>query len=230
MNTLRLVVCALLALPAGWFAGVLIERVPDKRSLFRPLRPVRTSGPDLAVHLGMVALFVLAALRFHDAPIGQLAGYLLLFGMLLTVSVIDVRLLRLPDRIVLPTLAVSLPLVTVVSLVEDEPAAIRHALAGGGLYFGFLFLVHLISPRGMGFGDVKLAAVMGLYVGWLGDSYAAAFALVLWAMLLGFLAGSAIGIVLLAMRRRSKPIPFGPFLALGCVAAVVLSDVLVSPA
>lgn len=229
MNTLRLVVCALLALPTGWFAGVLIERVPDKQPLFRPLRPVRTTGVDLAVHLGIVALFVLAAVRFDDAPVGQLAGYLLLFAMLLTVSVIDVRLYRLPDRIVLPTLAVSLPLVTVVSLLHDEPAAIRHALAGGALYFGFLFLAHLISPRGMGFGDVKLAAVMGLYVGWLGDSYASAFALVLWAMLIGFLAGSAIGIVLLAMRRRSKPIPFGPFLALGCVAAIVLSDVLVTP-
>jgi len=229
MNTLRLVVCALLALPAGWFAGVLIERVPDKEPLFDPLRPLRFAPLDLALHAGTLVLFVLAAIRFEDAPVGQLAGYMLLFWVLLTVSVIDIRLFRLPDRIVLPTLAVSVPLVTVVSLVADEPASIRYALAGGGLYFGFLLLAHLVYPRGMGFGDVKLAAVMGLYVGWLGESYATAFALVLWAMLIGFLSGSVIGIVLLAMRRRSAPIPFGPFLALGSVVAVLAADVLVTP-
>jgi leader peptidase (prepilin peptidase)/N-methyltransferase len=80
----------------------------------------------------------------------------------------------------------------------------------------------------MGFGDVKLAAVMGLWVGWLGTTYAAAIGLVLWAMLIGFVAGSIIGMVLLAVRRRSKQIPFGPFLALGTVVAVTLSSGLVS--
>ena len=80
----------------------------------------------------------------------------------------------------------------------------------------------------MGFGDVKLAVVMGLFVGWLGTSYTAAIGLVLWAMLIGFVAGSIIGIVLLAVRRRSKQIPFGPFLALGTVAVVMLSSGLVT--
>ena len=116
----------------------------------------------------------------------------------------------------LPSIVISLVLVVAVSLIEDHPEWIRYALAGAGFYFGFLLLVHLIYPRGMGFGDVKLAAVMGLYVGWLGTSYTAAFGLVLWAMLIGFVIGSIIGMVLLAIRRRSKQIPFGPFLALGC--------------
>jgi leader peptidase (prepilin peptidase)/N-methyltransferase len=157
-----------------------------------------------------------------------LVGYLFFFAMLLTLSVIDVELFRLPDLIVLPSLVISLVLVVVVSLVDDSPEQIRYALVGGGLYFGFLFLAHLIYPRGMGFGDVKLAAVMGLYVGWLGTNYPAAIGLVLWAMLIGFVAGSIIGIVLLAIRRRSKQIPFGPFLALGAVVAVLLSSGLVS--
>jgi len=227
VNVLRLVICGLLALPVGWFAGVLIDRVPDREPL-TPLPGLRLDGKYLFVHLSMIVLYVLAALRFDEESVGLLVGYLFLFAMLLTLSVIDVELFRLPDLIVLPSLVVSLVLVVVVSLIDDTPVQIRYALAGAGLYFGFLLLAHLIYPRGMGFGDVKLAAVMGLYVGWLGTSYPAAIGLVLWAMLIGFVAGSLIGIALLAVRRRSKQIPFGPFLALGTVVAVLLSSGLVS--
>jgi leader peptidase (prepilin peptidase) / N-methyltransferase len=229
VNVLRLVLCAVLALPVGWFAGVLIDRVPDRQSL-TPLPGVRLSGKYLFVQLAMLVLYVLAALRFDTEPVGILVGYLFLFAMLLTVSVIDVQLFRLPDLIVLPSIVISLVLVVVVSIAIDDPKSIRFALAGAGLYFGFLLLAHLVYPRGMGFGDVKLAAVMGLYVGWLGTSYAAAIGLVLWAMLIGFVAGSIVGMALLAIRRRSKQIPFGPFLALGAVVAVLLSSGLVSQA
>jgi leader peptidase (prepilin peptidase)/N-methyltransferase len=227
VNVIRIVVCAVLALPVGWFACVLIDRVPDREPL-TPLPGVRLTGKYLFVHLSMVVLFVLAAVRFDDEPVGMLAGYLFLFAMLLTVSVIDVELFRLPDLIVLPSIVISLVWVVLVSVIDDNSSSIRFALAGAGLYFGFLFMAHLIYPRGMGFGDVKLAAVMGLYVGWLGTTYAASIGLVLWAMLIGFVAGSIIGMVLLAVRRRSKQIPFGPFLALGTVVAVMLSSGLVS--
>jgi leader peptidase (prepilin peptidase)/N-methyltransferase len=227
VNVVRVVVCALLALPVGWFACVLIDRVPERESLV-PLPGVRLTGKYLFVHLAMIVLFVVTALRFDEEPLGYLISFLFLFAMLLTVSVIDVELFRLPDLIVLPSLLVMLALVAVVSVVEDQPEQIRYALVGGVLYFGFLFFAHLVYPRGMGFGDVKLAAVMGLSVGWLGTSYPAAIGLVLWAMLIGFVTGSIIGVVLLAVRRRSKQIPFGPFLALGTVAAVLLSSGLVS--
>jgi leader peptidase (prepilin peptidase)/N-methyltransferase len=227
VNVTRLVVCGVLALPAGWFAAVLVERVPERLALFEPWKPLRPSRRDLVVHLLVLVLFLAAAVRFADAPIGELGAFLLLFGALAALSVIDVECYRLPDRIVLPTLAVSIPLIAVVSIVGDDAARIRFALAGGALYFGFLFLAHLISPRGMGFGDVKLAALMGLYVGWLGTDYPQAFALVLWAMLVGFLSGTVIGVVLLVARRRSRAFPFGPFLALGTVVVVLISDTLV---
>jgi leader peptidase (prepilin peptidase)/N-methyltransferase len=220
-------VCALLALPAGWFAAVLVERVPDRLPLFAPLKPLRPSARDLLVHALVLALFVVAALRFDDASVGELFAYLVLFTALAALSVIDGEIYRLPDLIVLPTLAASIPIIVVVSIAIDDPERIRYALLGAAVYFGFLFIAHLISPRGMGFGDVKLAAVMGLYVGWLGTSYVEALALVLWAMLLGFLTGTVLGVVLLVTRRRSRPFPFGPFLALGCVAAIVLSEGLV---
>jgi leader peptidase (prepilin peptidase)/N-methyltransferase len=223
----RVVVCALLALPAGWFAAVLVERVPDRSPLFRPLKPVRPSVRDLLVHALVLVLFVVAAVRFDDASVGELFAFLVLFTALAALAVIDGEIYRLPDLIVLPTLAASIPIIVIVSVAVDEPDRIRYALVGAAVYFGFLFVAHLISPRGMGFGDVKLAAVMGLYVGWLGTSYVEALALVLWAMLLGFLTGTVLGVVLLVARRGSRPVPFGPFLALGCVAAIVLSEGLV---
>ena len=118
----------------------------------------------------------------------------------------------------LPALVVSIPWIAVTSIVDGEPELIRFALVGGAIYFGFLFIAHLISPRGMGFGDVKLAAVMGLFVGWLGTTYVEALALVLWAMLIGFASGSVFGFaVLLRSASADRPFPFGPFLALGTV-------------
>nr|WP_283250964.1 A24 family peptidase [Rhabdothermincola salaria] len=150
-----------------------------------------------------------------------------MFTALAALTVIDIEHYRLPDLIVLPTFLVSVPLIVVVSVVDGDSDRIRHALAGAALYFGFLFLAHLISPRGMGFGDVKLAAVMGLYVGWLGSDLQQALALVLWAMLIGFLSGTVVGLVLLVARRGSRPFPFGPFLALGTVLAVLFSESLV---
>jgi leader peptidase (prepilin peptidase) / N-methyltransferase len=228
VSVIRVVLCALLAVPAGWLAGALIDRVPDRLALFDPMPGFRVHGKYLAVHGLMVTLFVLTAIRFDDSPLGVLAGFLFLFAMLVTVSVIDIELFRLPDRIVLPSLAISLVLIIGVSLLEDRSEQIWFALTGAAIYFGFLLVAHLIYPRGMGFGDVKLAAVMGLYVGWLGSSHITAFALVLWAMLIGFVAGSIIGMVMLILRRRSQPIPFGPFLALGAIAAVLLSDGLVA--
>jgi leader peptidase (prepilin peptidase)/N-methyltransferase len=84
--------------------------------------------------------------------------------------------------------------------------------------FGFLFLVHLIHPRGMGFGDVKLAGLLGLYLGWITLGH------VPLGLFLGFFMGAAVGVALMATRRRTRrdPIPFGPFLAMGAVVAVLV--------
>ncbi|HEY6531349.1 MAG TPA: A24 family peptidase [Acidimicrobiales bacterium] len=219
----RLVVCAVLALPAGWFAGVLADRIPDREPLFRPLKAVHLGGRDLALHVGVLALFLLAAWRFDDGTWGETLAYCALFGVLVALSAIDIEHYRLPDLIVLPSLLASVPLIAILSIVDGEAGRIRYALAGAALYFGFLFVAHLISPRGMGFGDVKLAALMGLYVGWLGASFVDALALVLWAMLIGFAVGTVFGIALLVARRRNRPFPFGPFLALGAVVAILVS-------
>ena len=221
------VVCAVLALPVAWFAGVLIDRVPGNEPL-RPLPGVRTRGWYLFLYVAMVILFALMGHRFDDAPVLVLGGYLLLTAMLLTVSVIDIQCYRLPDRIVLPTMAASVVLVVLESIREGNADLIQYALAGAVIYFLFLFVVHLISPRGMGFGDVKLAAVMGLYLGWLAPDYLTTFRLVLWGMLVGFVIGSIAGIALWAIRGKNAAIPFGPFLAFGALLVVLTSAEIVS--
>jgi leader peptidase (prepilin peptidase)/N-methyltransferase len=228
-DTALLAICGVLALPAGWFAGVLFDRVPDGLSLFRPLVGPRLTGSYLAIHITMVLAFVLVANRFAEEPTLELVDYLLLVTALVALSYIDLDTLRLPDRIVAPLLIVSIPLIVVTSVLQHDAVRIRYAIVGGAFYFAFLLVVHLIIPRGMGFGDVKLAAVMGLYVGWLGGSVVSAIQLTLYAMMIGFLVGSLAGMVVFAFRRKSRAIPFGPFLAFGTVVTIIFSNQLVRP-
>lgn len=228
MNLTKLIVCALLALPAGWFGGLLVDRIPDGKPLFADLPPLRAHGKYLVLHLLVLALFVGAAVRFQDDSWLMLISYLIAFTSLATLSVIDFEVLRLPDRIVVPTLVVSLPLITITSIVDGDASAIKYAVGGGAGYFGFLFIFHLIfGNRGMGFGDVKMSAVLGLYLGWLANSSTDVMLYILWAMIIGFLVGTVIGMALFIAYRKSKPYPFGPFLVLGTVLMVFFGPALI---
>jgi prepilin signal peptidase PulO-like enzyme (type II secretory pathway) len=140
---------------------------------------------------------------------------------LVAVSVIDLQLLRIPDRVTFPTLAVAVPLVGLVSLRYDDGDAFVAALIGAVAYFVLLLLPHLVYPRGMGFGDVKLALVMGLYLGWLGWSethpVGGPVQLVLYGLMLGCTLGVVFGLASTIITRRRGEFPFGPALALACV-------------
>ena len=223
------VVCAVAAVPAGWFAGVLADRVPDRIPL-RPLPGVRVHGRYLAMQVLILGLFIAVGFRFEDAVWIRIVGYLLLAGVLVTVSAIDIDCFRLPDRIVLPSLAASAAIVVAGSLREGHPAEIAYAASGGAIYFAVLLVFHLVSPGGMGFGDVKLAALMGLYLGWLALGVGTAFVLVLWALGAGAIVATVVGAVLLGVQGRSRrtPIPFGPYLAFGALLVVLLTPHLVT--
>jgi leader peptidase (prepilin peptidase)/N-methyltransferase len=80
----------------------------------------------------------------------------------------------------------------------------------------------------MGFGDVKLAFLLGLYLGWPTGGGIEAFVMVVWAMLIGFGLGSVIGIGVLAVKGRSTPYPFGPFLVVGAVTVILVAPQLVA--
>jgi leader peptidase (prepilin peptidase)/N-methyltransferase len=172
-------------------------------------------------------LWALAANTFHRWWV--VGAYLLVASMLLTVSVIDLQVYRIPDKIVFPFLAFSLVLLPIATraVVGSNSDAVRiflNALVGMVAFFLVLFIPHLVYPKGMGFGDVKLALVMGLYLGWLGATKFDAFYLVMVALFLGCILGVVFGLIVSAVRRRGGAFPFGPALAAAAFFVMLTSE------
>lgn len=249
MQPLATLAIAAFGVPVAGFLNVVIDRVPDRAPMRgardgEPCSPVevtvvpiqpwllrggRAAGGRLprrwlTVELVTVAVFGALASRYDGVLLVPLA---VLGAALVAVSVIDLQLLRIPDRVTFPALALAVPLVVVVSLRYDTPDAIRGALIGAVAYFLVLLVPHLIYPRGMGFGDVKLALLMGLYLGWLGWSPAYPVAgpiqLVLYGLMLGCILGVVFGLLHALVTKRRGEFPFGPALAVGCLVVVLFA-------
>ena len=241
-------VCGVVGLLVGSFLNVVIHRVPKRESVVRPNSHCPTCGAPIAnrdnvpvlswlllrrrcrackepisaryplVEVTTGALFVAAALRFGADWV--LPAYLLFFAALLAISLIDLEHFIVPNRIVYPTLFAAVPLLAVAALVDGSWGALGTALLGAlGAGTGLL-VIHLISPRGMGFGDVRLAVVLGLFLGWIDLAHVAL------GLFLGFLLGGVGGVGLIALRLKSRKdhVPFAPFLALGALVAVLAGD------
>jgi leader peptidase (prepilin peptidase)/N-methyltransferase len=154
---------------------------------------------------------------------------LFLAAALITLAAVDLRVYRIPDRINFPAMGIGFVLIAVAALVDGIPETIVGAALGGLLYSSMLFLAHVISPRGMGWGDVKLAWLMGFFLGWFGHeggSFGDQLVGPLRGVLLGAVIGSVLGVVTggaYAVARRSTKVvfPYGPSLAAGCLIAVV---------
>ncbi|MGB3731520.1 prepilin peptidase [Microbacterium sp.] len=142
--------------------------------------------------------------------------HLALAGVGLWLLVIDARTHRLPNRVVLPTLGMLVVLVIVEALATGDAGRMLRALLGGLALGAFYAAMHLGSRQGMGGGDVKLAAVIGVVLAWHGW----------WTLMLGacaaFVLGALFALVLMALRRanRSTRIAFGPWMILGAVLAI----------
>jgi leader peptidase (prepilin peptidase) / N-methyltransferase len=132
-------------------------------------------------------------------------------------AMIDLDVKRLPNVIVLPSYVVAAALLGVAALVDGEWSSLLRAAFGAASLFAFYFLLAMVYPAGMGFGDVKLAGVLGLYLGYLG------WAEVITGGFLGFLFGGVVGGVLMAVRKagRKSQIPFGPFMLAGTLVAIL---------
>lgn len=175
------------------------------------------------VELACGGLFAGTAARFGYQ--WDLPAFLVLFAGLLALSCIDVERLLIPKKIVYPLTA----LVALLLLLAAAETGKWHDYVVGVIcaaaWFALFFTMNLMSPRILGFGDVRLSLVLGLALGWLGVGY----------VLLGFFAanliGAVIGIALIATQRmdRSNPIPYGIFLALGCAVAVFAGPELLRP-
>lgn len=163
-----------------------------------------------------VALAVAAGFWATSVPLGAGAVAVGLLGAI-SASVVDLRTKRLPNRILFPTMAAVVVLLLAAAVIEDP----RRALvaigigAGGLLLFG---LVWFARPAALGYGDVKLAGLLGLVVGWYGPMSA------LLALVAAFLSAAVVAVALLMKGRgRGSEMAFGPFLTLGAIAAVVLA-------
>jgi leader peptidase (prepilin peptidase)/N-methyltransferase len=161
------------------------------------------------------AVFAVMALRIGPAP--DLPAFLYLGAIGVALAAIDLDVRRLPNAIVLPSYAVVAVLLTAAAIAQADLASLIRAVLGMAALFGGYFLLAVIVPGGMGFGDVKLAGILGLYLGWLGWTELAVGAFA------GFLLGGLAGLVLIATGRtgRKSHLPFGPFMLLGALLAIL---------
>jgi leader peptidase (prepilin peptidase)/N-methyltransferase len=173
--------------------------------------PISPRYPAVEVITALVFAAVVLVRGFDDDLLIELP----FVAALIALAGIDLDHKLLPNKIVYPLAAWGV----VAVLIADRDDIVEHLVAGAGAFL-FLFAAVLAYPRGMGMGDVKLAGAMGIYLG----------ASVIPALLIAFLAGSVVGIAIIAREgaeARKKAVPFGIFLALGGIVAVLAGPELI---
>jgi leader peptidase (prepilin peptidase)/N-methyltransferase len=240
-----IIVAAVGGLLIGSFLNVVAWRLPRGESLAKPgshcpgcehpVRPkdnvpvvswlllrgrCRDCGEPISrryplVEAGTALLFVAVVAVHHDDAAKLVLG-LVLVAFLVPLALIDLDTRLLPNKITLPAAVVAIALGTLL----DAPGEVERLVAGVAAG-GFFLLAALAYPRGMGIGDVKLAAVLGLF---LGREVAA-------ALLIGLVAGVVVGVAIMSRKGvaegRKTAVAFGPFLALGGVVALLVGEGLV---
>ncbi len=239
------VVLGIFGLIIGSFGNVVIYRVPAGRSVLRPasgcpvcgariragdnipviswlaLRghcrdchsPISIRYPVVEALVG--AVFACTGLRFGLSWTG--AGEAALAAGLVVLAFIDLEHLLLPKKIVYVTLTVVATFFVVGAATGTQWHRLLVAVISAVVPWALFFAINFVSPRAMGFGDVRLALLIGFGLGWLGAGYA----------FLGFLAasvlGSVVGMTMIALGKagRRTPIPFGTFLAAGALLAAL---------
>jgi leader peptidase (prepilin peptidase) / N-methyltransferase len=180
------------------------------------LEPVARRKPAVAV--AVAAVLALLAWRFGPRPDLVAFGYLGVVGVLLTV--IDAETKRLPDPLTLPSYLIGAALLGAAApFIEDGGDRFLHALAGMAALWLCYAVQWFIVPAQIGLGDVKLAGVLGLYLGWLGLT-----AVVTALAAIHLLAGAfAFGLLVTRRAGLKTLIPFGPFMLIGTFFAVLLN-------
>lgn len=147
------------------------------------------------------------------------AAHAALLGIGAWLLIIDIRTHRLPNRIVLPTLAAVSLLAVLDAVLTGESAALVRALWGLLILGGFYAILRVVSRAGMGGGDVKLAALIGSVLGWHGWTALAVGAAS------AFVLAALYALVLIAMRRAngSTRIAFGPWMIVGAVLGIAIA-------
>jgi leader peptidase (prepilin peptidase) / N-methyltransferase len=156
--------------------------------------------------------------RFGPSPVLAAYCYLAVAGAVL--AVIDTREQRLPDLVTLPSYLAAVALLGIAATtVPGGGGQFAGALLGMIAALATFAAQAFLHPAGLGWGDVKLSGILGLYLGWLGPG------VLLAGLFLGYVLAAATGLALIAARRATRKtlLPFGPFLLAGALAAIVLS-------
>jgi leader peptidase (prepilin peptidase)/N-methyltransferase len=208
---------------------VLRGKCRDCQAPISPRYPMVELGTGVV--FAIVALWVFSTADFGWAGVTTndntlaiqlivLVAFLYLAAISVALAMIDLDTHTLPNKILLPAYPVAAVLLTAAALVAGEPGRVLTALIGAAALFGLYLALALISPGGMGLGDVKLAGLLGLYLGYLG-----------WGPLIvgafgAFLLGGVFGLILLATHKakRRSGIPFGPWMLLAAWLGVFFGD------
>ncbi|MFD7899663.1 prepilin peptidase [Streptomyces sp. NPDC059743] len=192
---------------------------PDESQL-----PVADIPYAPSVLIPLLTALVCAALAAATGPRPELAVWLLFTPFAVLLALIDRHVHRLPDQLTLPLAAAAAVLLGVAALLPGAGGSWSLALLGGLALGVCYFVLFLINPNGMGFGDVKLALSLGVALGWYG-----------WLVLfvgafVGFLLGALYGLGLILLRRagRKSAIPFGPFMITGALTGILLGALAVA--
>jgi leader peptidase (prepilin peptidase)/N-methyltransferase len=149
-----------------------------------------------------------------------LVAFLYLGGISVALAAIDLDTHKLPNVIVLPSYAIALVLFAAAALLGGDLFPLARAALGGVILYAAYFAMAFAYPAGMGFGDVKLAGVLGIYLGWLGWGSLAVGAFA--AFLLGGLFST--GLIALRKAGRKSGIPFGPWMLAGALVGVFAGE------
>ncbi len=244
-ETFLIVACGVFGLIIGSFLNVVIWRLPRRENLSHPgshcpkcEHPIRAydnipmlswlilrgkcrdCGNAISVRYPLVEAFT--GLMF--AVSGALVGYsIMLLPMLwfvavgIALSMIDIDVKRLPNSLVLTSWAVVAGGLLLTAAMEGEWSNLAYAGLGAVCMGAVYLLLALVYPAGMGMGDVKLAVLLGMVLGWFG------MAEVVVGFFLGFLLGAVYGLALIAVKRagRKSAVPFGPFMIAGAWVALL---------
>jgi leader peptidase (prepilin peptidase)/N-methyltransferase len=238
---------AVAGLIVGSFLTMLVARVPDGQPLLHPGPSCRSCGRRLlgiellpvvswlrlrgrcrachapigarhpAIEITTGVLFAVTSWRLGPTP--ELGAVLAFVAGGVALAAIDLEHFRLPTPLIRATLGLVLLGLAVAAVMDRTIDPLVTAAAGAALFSGVLLVAHLLSPRSMGFGDVRLAAVLGGMLGWYG------LGVVVGGLLLGHLLGVFIGLAIGVSQRRVRGVrfPFGPPLITGALIVVLVA-------
>jgi leader peptidase (prepilin peptidase)/N-methyltransferase len=247
-TTLVVTACTVMGLLIGSFLTVVVDRVPGGGSVMTPpsacgscgnrltvldLVPIGSwlvlrgkcrhcgtaiGNEPLIIELATAAIFVLFGLKFGADP--ALPAFCVLGAALVALVWIDLHEFRLPREITYTAFALSTIVLAIAAYVEDDFELFRNALFGAVIAVALMGLVYVASRGGMGDGDVRLAPLLGLHLGYLSPG------IVPIGLFFGFVLGAVIGVAMMAVGKagRKTALPFGPFLAGGTVVAVFVGQ------